>query len=65
MIQASFNSLSLETLLELLAVCDSEVILDRNNQVDAEEIEVKQNVIKILETTIAGKRAESPLLKWK
>jgi len=61
----TFNSLSLEMLLDLLAVCDSEIILDRNNQEDAEEIEVKQNVIKILERTIAAKRAEFPLMKWK
>ena len=63
MVQTSFKSLSLQMLLDLLAVSDSQIIIDTNNKVDAEEIEDKKNVVKILEKTIVARRAEFPPMK--
>ncbi len=45
-------------LIDMLAVCSSEIIVDGNNNVCAKEIDIKKNIVKILKETIVDKRAE-------
>ena len=63
MIQTSFKSCTLEMLLEMLAVSDSKLVVDRNNKVDANVTAENKNIIVLLKKAIIAKRAEEKPLK--
>jgi hypothetical protein len=58
MIRASFKSCSLKMLVDMLAVCSSEIIADGNKNVCVKELDLKKNIAKILKEIIVDKRAE-------